>query len=611
MIRFGAVPVDAEVARIDPRAAHIAELEGDLRRERQITAALLDVGAALGATVDLDQLLELILQRIQDILSADRAILYLLDEASGELVSRVVTGGEARTFRLRVGEGIAGAVARTGRALRVRDAYKDRRFSRKWDQLSGYRTRSILAAPMKNHLGRTIGVVQALNKRTADEFGDEDERLLHALATQAAVSIDNSRLFLSVIQKNTQLLDIKEQLERRVRDLHLLFELETAMSRAHSEDELARGLLTEAMRACDASAGAVLLADEGTGDLVLRFLRPSEDPSVRHAHVKAGEGFLGWAMRHDEVVVVDQAQLDPRLPSSAIGQLGTEVSSVLAVPLEGEEGTPVGAVALFDKSSGRTFDDDDQRLLRLLAANASTAFQLYRSRVAREREDRLSTIGRLLSGVVHDLKTPMAVINGYVQMMVRETSEAERQKHADLVRRQFDAMSAMQREVLEFARGERSVLVRKVYLATFFGDLAEELRRELDGTKVALVIDVADRGTARFDERRVARAIHNLARNAVEAMDGEGTLRIGVSRSDGPGKGDLVITVADDGPGIPPEVRRRLFQSFVTSGKKGGTGLGLAIVKKIVDEHGGRVDVASGAGGTTFTLHLPQREPPP
>ena len=121
-------------------------------------------------------------------------------------------------------------MARTGKPLRTHDAYKDPRFSAEWDMLTGYRTRSILAAPMKNHLGKTIGVVQVLNKKKG-EFTEDDADILAALATQAAVSIDNSRLFLSVTQKNVQLLDTKEQLEQRVRDLKMLFDLEQAMAR--------------------------------------------------------------------------------------------------------------------------------------------------------------------------------------------------------------------------------------------------------------------------------------------------------------------------------------------------------------------------------------------
>ena len=102
-------------------------------------------------------------------------------------------------------------------------------------------------------------------------------------------------------------------------------------------------------------------------------------------------------------------------------------------------------------------------------------------------------------------------------------------------------------------------------------------------------------------------------RNAVEAMGTKGgrvTVRVerGVP-SEGSKKGDLVIEVSDTGPGIPKQIEGRIFESFVTAGKKGGTGLGLAIVKKIATEHGGAVDVYSTPAGTTFTLVLPQDDP--
>ena len=85
----------------------------------------------------------------------------------------------------------------------------------------------------------------------------------------------------------------------------------------------------------------------------------------------------------------------------------------------------------------------------------------------RERSERLTTIGRLLSGVMHDMRTPLTVISGYVQLMATATDAAQRAEHARLILKQFDLLSAMQREVLEFARGEKSVLVRKVYLQKF------------------------------------------------------------------------------------------------------------------------------------------------
>jgi signal transduction histidine kinase/putative methionine-R-sulfoxide reductase with GAF domain len=587
-------------------SARIADLEAALAREMRISAALREVGLALGTTLDLDQLLELILSKITDALEADRATLYLLDESKDELVSRIVQGDEVKSIRLKVGHGIAGHVARTGKSLNIKDAYKDPRFNPEWDMLSGYRTRTILVAPMKNHLGRTIGVVQVLNKKRG-EFSEVDAVILAALATQAAISIDNSRLFLSVTQKNMQLLDIKEQLERRIRDLKLLFDLESAMGRASSLEELFTAVLSEAMRVCEARAGAVLLREGPTGVPTL-YIFDDKHKRLRTFPVKEGQGFIGWALRHNELIFSADAKSDPR-NDEALGELaGIDCVNAVAVPLEGEDSGTMGAIALYNKRSPQGFSEDDRALVVLISANASTAIRLQLARESREREERLTTIGRLLSGVIHDLKTPLTVISGYVQLMQSTESKEQRDEFAELILKQFDHISAMQRDVLEFARGEKSVLVRKVYLAKFFGDVKQQLEGQLAYHDVELIVDLQDKGTARFDEGKILRVIHNLSRNAAEAMADKGgkfTIKVTREKDDG----TVVMSFTDNGPGIPKEIEHRLFQSFVTSGKKGGTGLGLAIVKKIAEEHGGTVTVSSSARGAKFELRLPQPKP--
>ena len=288
------------------------------------------------------------------------------------------------------------------------------------------------------------------------------------------------------------------------------------------------------------------------------------------------------------------------------GRFSFPIESAMATPLDGD-GAPMGALGVFSKLEKRAFEDQDMSLLELVAANISTAVRLFRASSARERSERLTSIGRLLSQVIHDFKTPMTVISGYVQVMATADDKTEREDHARRILKQFDVITSMQREVLEFARGDRNIFIRKVYLSKFFNDIRAQLGQELDGRAIDLEMDIDTKIVARFDEGRMARAIHNLVRNALEAMAERGGKLTIRARED---KGDVVISVIDTGPGIPKEVEGRLFQSFVTSGKKGGTGLGLAIVKKIVEEHGGTVAVHSGEAGTTFELRIPQKGPP-
>jgi len=287
------------------------------------------------------------------------------------------------------------------------------------------------------------------------------------------------------------------------------------------------------------------------------------------------------------------------------------LKSVLAVPLVWEDGE--GALELLNKNHGNEpFTEDDVRLATVIASHVSTAIQLASARDRAVKQERLSTIGQLLSGVLHDLKAPLTVIAGYVRELVAEDDRATREKFAQSVLRQIELVNAMTRETLAFARGDRSLWVRKVYLKTFFEEVRDQVARELEGRGIRIDLELMDRGVARFDQHKIQRAVHNLARNAAEAIGapnarrrgGTFTIRVDRNKDDG----SIVISCRDDGPGIPDEIRERLFDSFTTHGKEGGTGLGLAIVRKVVDDHGGTIEVESEPGRTEFRMILPQRE---
>jgi signal transduction histidine kinase/putative methionine-R-sulfoxide reductase with GAF domain len=582
----------------------IARLERALAREQAKTRALSDISAALGSTLDLDELLALVASRITEVIDADRSTIYLLDDEGEYLVSRVAEGQQRSSeIKLKVGEGLAGWVARSGERLNIRDAYQDVRFDAEWDRRTGYRTRSTLCVPMKNRHGRTLGVVQVLNKR-AGHFTTEDENLLTALATQAAVSIENGKLFISVINKNMELLEIKEQLERRVRELDVLFEIAQVSASATELDDLLEGVLARAVRAIEAEAGAILIA-EPSGELRFRSAVGGHPDAIKRQTIPKGSGISGWVARHGRPQVVNDVDDDARHARDIAHRVGYHPRSVLAVPLSWEDGS--GALELLNKHGGDSpFTEEDVRTASLIANHISTAISLASARDRRGKQERLSTIGQLLSSVLHDLKTPMTIISGYVQLLVNENEPDERQRLAESVLRQVELINAMTRETIAFARGDRSVWVRKVYLKKFFEELRDQLQRELEGRHVAIGLELRDKGVARFDQHKIQRAVHNLARNAAEAIGDQGGGRFDIVVDRRPEDNALVLTFSDNGPGVPDEIKGALFESFTTHGKVGGTGLGLAIVRKVVDDHEGSITVDSKPGATVFTVILPQ-----
>jgi phosphoserine phosphatase RsbU/P len=165
--------------------------------------AMRTVSEVMTSNIKLDDLLHLIITKLVTTINAERGTLYLVDDEAGELWSRVLQEdvGPLSEIRLPIGEGIAGHVAATGETLNIPDAYADLRFNPSFDQATGFKTRSILTAPMFNPQQKIIGVVQVLNKQGSGPFTFRDERLLAALTSQAAISIENARLYQQELQQ--------------------------------------------------------------------------------------------------------------------------------------------------------------------------------------------------------------------------------------------------------------------------------------------------------------------------------------------------------------------------------------------------------------------------
>ena len=165
--------------------------------------AMLNVSQSMASDTDLDELLALIVDELVTAIDAERATLYLIDEKTGELYSHVLSKetGDLMEIRLKMGEGLAGHVAATGETINIKHAYQDRRFHASYDRNTGYKTESVLVMPLDTPQHKIIGVVQLLNKRRGP-FTIKDEHLLSIMAAQAAVRIENARLYAQeIIQK--------------------------------------------------------------------------------------------------------------------------------------------------------------------------------------------------------------------------------------------------------------------------------------------------------------------------------------------------------------------------------------------------------------------------
>jgi signal transduction histidine kinase len=190
-------------------------------------------------------------------------------------------------------------------------------------------------------------------------------------------------------------------------------------------------------------------------------------------------------------------------------------------------------------------------------------------------------------------------------------SPEQARQHGGLIVQMVDRLERMTAETLDFARGAGRLVRRPQAIAALVADLARGMESELPGLEVVADVHVRADALVELDADKVRRAVGNIAANARDAMGGRGVLRMR-ARLAPPEAGSaerLVLDLQDEGPGVPPEIRERLFDPFVTRGKKGGTGLGLAVSKRFVEEHGGTVELLEEGPGARFRLTLPVRDP--
>ena len=192
----------------------------NLNDSAQLTA-LLQLQQELALEADIDRVLSRIVATAIQMLDCERATLYVIDRGTNELWSQVLTESELTEIRLPLdGQSIASEVARTGRLLRIDDPYQDPRFDPSVDARSGYRTRSMLVAPIDARDRRRLGVLQAVNDREGT-FQEDDERFIQALAGSAGVALEYVQLSEELAAERLRVVKVAEEERRRLaRDLH-------------------------------------------------------------------------------------------------------------------------------------------------------------------------------------------------------------------------------------------------------------------------------------------------------------------------------------------------------------------------------------------------------
>lgn len=390
--------------------------------------------------------------------------------------------------------------------------------------------------------------------------------------------------------------------QKEITRLNALIEATQTVNSSLDLGKVLQLILDEAMRITDAERGTIYLVDEDTKEIWSRILVGGEINEIRQP---IGKGISGYVAETGESVSIKDAYNDPRFNPEFDKRTGFTTRNILCVPMRNKEEKTIGVFQLINKRVGE-FDADDEIFLKAFSVHASIAIE--NSRLASEmvKTERLSAVGRMAGSIIHNIKNPMSAIRLYAQVLKKRASDEESSNLVDEITSQIDRLVKMAQEVLDFSRGVSQMNAQRTKFNEFLGGVLWFLKNDFEYKKITLINESSYDGEIEIDSDKMARVFLNIAGNAADAMPDGGKFSVRSHVDDG----HLLVEFEDTGSGMPEEIRKTIFEPFVTYGKKHGTGLGMAIVKKIIDDHHGDINIESQIGkGTKMVITLPLAQP--
>ena len=597
-----------QAAAILDKARLYREME---ERARQL-AALNEVGSVITSTLDLETVLNLIMDKAVELIQAEVGSLVLVDQDTSELVFKVTAGSGSADLvntRLPPGTGIVGTVVQEGKPIIIRDAHTDQRWYRDLDDRTEFITHSIIAVPMISR-GRAIGVIELLNRRDGVPFDEDDERLLTAFAANAAISIENARLFTQTDQALAARVGELSTMQRIDRELNATLDYNRVMGLtldwALRTTRADLGLTAVTVETEGGVRGLHLLANQGYPEELLTA--HDEEPWPLE------QGIIGRVAQTGKPELVEDVENDPDYAPVVPGMIAQ-----LTVPIRREDQI-IGVIALESSQKG-CLNQDTLEFVTRLADHAAIAIENARlfGQVRRANEAKTEFI----SFVSHELKQPMTSIKGYTDLLIKGTAGEltdMQNSFLETVRSNVDRMNTLVSDLLDISRIESGRMRLEFENASIEKVIKEALRttrRQIEAKQQALEVDISpDLPLVKGDRDRLVQILTNLMSNAYKYTPAGGHIAIHARRwSDGQDatgqNGFVLCSVADTGIGITPEDREHLFTKYFRADNPAvhsvpGTGLGLVIIKSLVELHGGEIWVESEMGqGSTFSFTIP------
>ncbi len=596
------------------------------RRPEEL-AALYEIGSAILSTLDVESILQRVCENAQRLLNASGACIteyrpdqeeFFLKTCSGtfcpalnytfpsqrSLSSRALTQGEP-VIDNQVPDGPAASVAASLPVSIER----------------------VLIALLNGRRG-VLGTLVLTASFDREPFTESDAELLSAFATQAALAVENARFYQTERGRAQELERLRKEREEQIQRLHDLHAAGLAVTSDLDLSELLNRVAEEARKLTGAQYAAlgVLNADmSGLSQFITSGM--TEEEIAGMGPLPEGHGLLGAVITEGRTIRLENASADPR--AAGVPEGHPVPDSFLGVPVRVRDQV-IGNLYLINKAEDEGFTEQDETIVKMLAAQAAVAIE--NARLFEESERLLEELAaahrarnRLHAYVNHDLRNALHGVSLWAERLEQSSGRAEKsppeEESGEIARKILRGSGhalRLVRDVLDLARLEEGRLrtwPRRVVVSDLIEAAMDAISPEAERRKVELAFESEeDRLELVADPDRVLQITLNLLTNAVKFSSAGTTVALGASSGNGSptgesGDGWVAIWVRDEGPGIAQEDLERIwgeFQQVNPEAGERGTGIGLTLSRQLAEHMGGTLTVESAVGeGSRFTLWIP------
>lgn len=380
--------------------------------------------------------------------------------------------------------------------------------------------------------------------------------------------------------------------------LHMIIKAAELVNSTIRIDEALKSIVDVASNLTTADRGTLYLVDREKHELWSMVAMGNETREIR---LKIGEGLAGYVAKTGEVINIADVQKDNRFNPEVDKATGYKTKNMICFPIKNKESVIIGVLQLLNSARGE-FTKSDEEFLNAISIHSAIALQNAEMVEKLLQSERVHSLGKMANFLIQDIKKPILVSKRYSEHLKTKELSVDVAQVVDMLLEQLTQVADLVQTTSSYSEGKTMLRMISASVNSTLNDFNSRIGAYVESRNCRIIHEFDKDATLKLDVKEFYQCYNHLIKNACDAMPDGGAITITTKREDK----KIKIIFRDKGMGFPEGFKEKIFEPFMSLGKKEGTGLGLAITRKIIEAHNGTIEAESILGeGATFTVTLP------